>query len=482
MSKKKKIIIIVCSILILLGLGISLFFYFKPEEKPKEPGIDEKEVVESEEIRIKEDLTVNSGSELKITDFFESTEGLSSNIEIEYLNIDDTLENRNILFKTLYYDNTGLLVDEAIALENGVLKEGYSSKTVLYSIGVYEVKITDVDQAKDYHTKLAVIDKTPPELEVKDIEITEGEKVELSDFVISCSDNSVKECIYTLKDEKTFDTTVGTKKYEIVARDQDNNETVKEVTLIVKKSSNTNASNSSGNSSSNSSNNSSGSNTSSSNNSSTQNNNSSSNSNVESKKEVVSTREEYGSEEISYKYGVKIVAKPLYLITRYSDGSEEKSLIRSEVVSYDSSTFNGTTSQMKSEAASVVSSNISKYNELLNYVNQYRSEAGVAPLTMASDLNNAATIRAIEMAWSETFSHTRPNGSSCFTVYDELGLGYNYMGENIAWNYGSTKSVSEGWKNSAGHYANMISSDFTKIGFGMYTVEGDIYWVQLFGK
>lgn len=473
MDKKKKIIIIVCSILIFLGLGLGLYFIFKPDQDKEAANPEEREVVDSEGVKVKENLSIDSGSELNITEFFENADGLSSNIEIEYLNIDESLEDRKLVFKTLYYDKDGTLVDESTALESGSLKNEYSSKNIIYSIGEYDVKITDIDKDNVYNTKLIVLDKTAPELEVADVEIIEGDKIDIVNFVKSCSDNSLNECSFSLKEEK-FDTTVGTHKYNIVAKDESGNETNKEVTLTVNKK-NTNSNNTTN---SNGNNNSNSSTTGSNANSSNSSNNSSSES---SKKEVVSKKDEYGSEEISYKYGVKITTKPLYRITKYSDGSEEKSLISSDV-SYDYSTFSGTTSQMKAEASSIASSNSSKYNELLNYVNQYRSEAGVAPLTMASDLNTAATIRAIEMAWSEKFSHTRPNGSSCFTVYDELGLGYNYMGENIAWNYSSTKSVSEGWKNSAGHYANMVSSDFTKIGFGMYTVEGDIYWVQLFGN
>ena len=84
------------------------------------------------------------------------------------------------------------------------------------------------------------------------------------------------------------------------------------------------------------------------------------------------------------------------------------------------------------------------------------------------------------MAWSDTFSHTRPNGSSCFSVVDELGIGYYAIGENIASGYYDAASVSNGWKNSPGHYRNMISTNFGKIGIGVANVNGRIYWTQIF--
>ena len=40
--------------------------------------------------------------------------------------------------------------------------------------------------------------------------------------------------------------------------------------------------------------------------------------------------------------------------------------------------------------------------------------------------------------------------------------------------------VSEVWRNSDGHYGNMINTMFTRVGFGKYTLNGKTYWVQIF--
>lgn len=125
-----------------------------------------------------------------------------------------------------------------------------------------------------------------------------------------------------------------------------------------------------------------------------------------------------------------------------------------------------------------------KYTDLINEVyeitNNYRSLVGVSSLTLDSSLVEAANIRAKEL--SDSFSHTRPNGSSCFTVLSELGISYGTAGENIAAGYSSSQSVMEGWRSSSGHYQNIISSKFKKIGIGVNIINNQYYWVQIFSN
>ena len=119
-------------------------------------------------------------------------------------------------------------------------------------------------------------------------------------------------------------------------------------------------------------------------------------------------------------------------------------------------------------------------NEVYEITNNYRSLVGVSSLTLDSSLVEAASIRAKEL--SDSFSHTRPNGSSCFTVLSELGISYGTAGENIAAGYSSSQSVMEGWRFSSGHYQNIISSKFKKIGIGVNIVNNQYYWVQIFSN
>ena len=119
-------------------------------------------------------------------------------------------------------------------------------------------------------------------------------------------------------------------------------------------------------------------------------------------------------------------------------------------------------------------------NEVYEITNNYRSLVGVSSLTLDSSLVEAASIRVKEL--SDSFSHTRPNGSSCFTVLSELGISYGTAGENIAAGYSSPQSVMEGWRSSSGHYQNIISSKFKKIGIGVNIVNNQYYWVQIFSN
>lgn len=119
-------------------------------------------------------------------------------------------------------------------------------------------------------------------------------------------------------------------------------------------------------------------------------------------------------------------------------------------------------------------------NEVYEITNNYRSLVGVSSLTLDSSLVEAASIRAKEL--SDSFSHTRPNGSSCFTVLSELGISYGTAGENIAAGYSSPQSVMEGWRSSSGHYQNIISSKFKKIGIGVNIINNQYYWVQIFSN
>ena len=119
-------------------------------------------------------------------------------------------------------------------------------------------------------------------------------------------------------------------------------------------------------------------------------------------------------------------------------------------------------------------------NEVYEITNNYRSLVGVSSLTLDSSLVEAASIRVKEL--SDSFSHTRPKGSSCFTVLSELGISYGTAGENIAAGYSSSQSVMEGWRSSSGHYQNIISSKFKKIGIGVNIVNNQYYWVQIFSN
>lgn len=119
--------------------------------------------------------------------------------------------------------------------------------------------------------------------------------------------------------------------------------------------------------------------------------------------------------------------------------------------------------------------------QVVALMNQERANAGIGGISQNASLDAVAQIRAQEIA--QSFSHTRPNGTSCFTVLDEGGIAYMTAGENIAAGYGDPASVMSGWMNSPGHRANILNGSFGQVGIGYYTDPNSgygTYWVQIF--
>lgn len=113
--------------------------------------------------------------------------------------------------------------------------------------------------------------------------------------------------------------------------------------------------------------------------------------------------------------------------------------------------------------------------EILEMVNKERAAEGLGALSMDKDLLDAAMQRAAEC--TVYYSHTRPNGSSCFTA--NLS---KMNAENIAIGYPDSAAVMDGWMNSAGHRANILTEGFQSIGVGAAYVNGYYTWVQVFGR
>lgn len=111
-------------------------------------------------------------------------------------------------------------------------------------------------------------------------------------------------------------------------------------------------------------------------------------------------------------------------------------------------------------------------------VNEARKNNGLNEVLLDNELSQAALLRASECA--QKFSHTRPDGTKCFTILGEMGISYSYAAENIAYGQEDADEVMNDWLNSPGHRANIMNSHVTKIGVGYIDVDGRIYWVQIF--
>ena len=119
--------------------------------------------------------------------------------------------------------------------------------------------------------------------------------------------------------------------------------------------------------------------------------------------------------------------------------------------------------------------------QVVRLVNQERAAAGLGGLSSDSQLTAVAQRKAEDMAKNGYFSHTSPTYGSAFDMLKAAGISYRTAGENIAKGQKTAETVMNGWMNSSGHRANILSSGYTRIGVG-YAVDGSgtPYWVQIF--
>ena len=111
-------------------------------------------------------------------------------------------------------------------------------------------------------------------------------------------------------------------------------------------------------------------------------------------------------------------------------------------------------------------------DEVIRLVNKQRTANGLSKFTASNKLSDVAQTRAKEL--TESYSHTRPDGSSCFTALREANIDYTAAGENIAAGYSTPEAVVEGWMNSKAHRANILNPNYSKIGVG-YCADGSGY-------
>jgi len=377
--------------------------------------------LEKKDIKEKESSNIQTNEE-KIN----IKENVEVEINSEVLNIKNFFENSNFSDGEINYFES----DKKIKFDTKYNKIG-SFKVVM--------KIND----KNYETTLNVVDKLAPTLKLKELTITLGDKFEINSFVESCTDNSEEDCILSYKENKKY-TKVGTYDVTIIAKDKSDNVVEETTKLIVKNKKTTNE---------------------------TQTNN--------NKVKFVKEETESVKETKELKYGTILNSWHVKTYKLYSDGSKK---IVNEYTHYevDGTNFNAKTSDMLPEA--IENMNVYKdiVNDVVKYTNEFRTEVGQAPLTLDETLTKAAMVRAIEMAYSDKFSHERPDGNMCYYIMRDFGQDIYGVGENIASRQRNAKEVSYAWKGSQGHYENMISASFTRIGVGVINFYGTYYWVQLF--
>ena len=141
-------------------------------------------------------------------------------------------------------------------------------------------------------------------------------------------------------------------------------------------------------------------------------------------------------------------------------------------------TYNGKTATCK---VTVSAPETNFVDEVIRLVNIERAKENLPALKKDTQLCQFANTRAEET--SVSFSHTRPDGRSCFSILKDNNYSYRAVGENIAAGQATPAAVVDGWMHSEGHRANIMNPDYTKIGVGYYySASADYrhYWTQLF--
>lgn len=123
--------------------------------------------------------------------------------------------------------------------------------------------------------------------------------------------------------------------------------------------------------------------------------------------------------------------------------------------------------------------------QMLALVNGIRADNGIAPLTLNTELSQAAYDHSYDMASNDYFSHMGLNGSSIADRTTAAGYTGTALAENLSAGFSSVTSTFNQWVNSTPHLNNMLNSNADEMGFGHAMYTGSTYthyWTLVFGK
>ena len=149
---------------------------------------------------------------------------------------------------------------------------------------------------------------------------------------------------------------------------------------------------------------------------------------------------------------------------------------------YPTGTGNNTSAKPNTNTNTTASLS-SDEQEVFNLINQQRQQNGLSALSINSEVQNVARIKAKDMVDKNYFSHTSPTYGSPFDMLKSFKISYNTAGENIAGNSSNSGAVTA-WMNSSGHRANILNSSFNQAGIGVVSSPkyGKIYVQMFIGK
>ncbi len=105
--------------------------------------------------------------------------------------------------------------------------------------------------------------------------------------------------------------------------------------------------------------------------------------------------------------------------------------------------------------------------ELLIASNEQRLKSEQPTLAQNDQLTVAATAKAQDMATRNYWSHATPEGAAPWVFVDQAGYKYEQVAENLAYGFDNSQETIKGWLNSPEHRNNLLSGEYTDVGFGV---------------
>ena len=118
-------------------------------------------------------------------------------------------------------------------------------------------------------------------------------------------------------------------------------------------------------------------------------------------------------------------------------------------------------------------------------INSYRQSRGLRPLTLNSQLTQAARRHSRDLAKGRRISHKGSDGSNPWTRIKATGYRPMLSAENVGAGQRSFSEVLQGWKKSSGHNKNLLLADAVHMGIALDKNPDSrfqTFWTLVLGK
>lgn len=136
------------------------------------------------------------------------------------------------------------------------------------------------------------------------------------------------------------------------------------------------------------------------------------------------------------------------------------------------------TKEYKTHEIETISESYSK--EVIDLINKERKRHGLNILESNTTLMEAAYERAKEISREGHFASIRPNGKDWISINEEFNINYTSAAENIASGYKNPGDLFLQLYKKEDTRNAFLSSEYNKLGVGVYKEETTIYWQLLF--